>query len=301
LPVGAGFGPTKTLAKLANHFAKRAKGATGVHVLDNPEAITSALQKAELTNIWGISGRTKKRLANLGIETPLQFRDADPHYIRRELGVVGQRMVYELRGESCIPLESEVPSKQNICCSRSFGQVASSFSMMREAVATYSSQAAVKLRRQDLVASKVAVFIETDRHAPPSVEQYGPWTAMSFPPTNDSRELAGYAGRCLEIVFRPQHHYKRAGVMLMQLCKREAAQPVLFETRDLDASNRLMVLMDQINRDHGRGTIRLASASSMALNAGRTWHLKSDHRSPRWTTRWDEVPTAISKRNSTAT
>jgi len=113
--------------------------------------------------------------------------------------------------------------------------------------------------------------------------------------------LAGYAGRCLEIVFRPQHHYKRAGVMLMQLCKREAAQPELFETRDLDASNRLMVLMDQINRDHGRGTIRLASASSMALNAGRTWHLKSDHRSPQWTTRWDEVPTAIAKRNSAVT
>ena len=295
LPVGAGFGPTKTLAKLANHFAKRAAGATGVHVLDSDESIVSALQKAELKILWGVSGGFTRRLAKLGIETPLQFRDADPHYIRRELGVVGQRMVLELRGESCIPLEEKAPNKQNICCSRSFGEVTSSFAMMREAVATFTSQAAVKLRRQDLVTERIAVFIETDRHAPPDVEQYGPWTAMSFPPSNDSRELATYAGQCLQRIFRPVHQYKRAGVMLLDLCRRDAAQPMLFERRDLQASNRLMMLMDRINRDHGRGTLRIASASSMALNAGRTWHLRSDHRSPRYTTRWDELPIAIAK------
>jgi DNA polymerase V len=100
---------------------------------------------------------------------------------------------------------------------------------------------------------------------------------------------------CLELVFRPQHKYKKAGVLLMELCKREAAQSMMFDSRDLEASNRLMVLMDQINRDHGRGTIRLASASSMTLNAGRTWHLRSDHRSPRYTTRWDELPIAFAR------
>jgi DNA polymerase V len=111
LPVGAGFGPTKTLAKLANHFSKRVAGATGVQVLDTDDAITSALQRADLTDIWGISGRTKARLARLGIMTPLEFRDADAHCIRRELGVVGQRMLLELRGESCIPLELVRPQQ----------------------------------------------------------------------------------------------------------------------------------------------------------------------------------------------
>lgn len=295
LPVGAGFGPSKTLAKLANHMAKKVPPASGVHVLDTADAINTALAKVDLTNIWGISGRLKKRLAKLGIMTPLQFRDADPHYIRREMGVVGQRMVYELRGESCIPLEIERPDKQNIVCSRSFGATTNNLTEMHESVATFASQAAVKLRLQDLVASKIVVFIETDRHAPPDVQQYGPWTEAHFPPTNDSRELATYAGRCLQRIYQPQHQYKRAGVMLMSLCKRESAQPELFEHRDLDASNRLMVLMDQINQDHGRGTLRLASASSMALGAGRTWHLRSDHRSPRYTTRWDELPIALAK------
>jgi DNA polymerase V len=293
LPVGAGFGPSKTLAKLANHLAKRAKGATGVHVLADSAAITTALGCTELMDIWGISAASTKRLFNIGIKTPLQLRDANPFMIRKALSVVGERMVYELRGEACIPLECETPDKQNICCSRSFGKVTANPDELREAVCTFVSQAAVKLRRQDLVAERLSVFIQTDRHA--EVSQYANSRAMRFPPTNDTRELAEYAAACLERIFRPEHTYKKAGVLLMELCRREAAQPVMFDDRDLEKSNRLMRLMDEINRDHGRGTIRIASSSSLALNAGRTWHLRSDHRSPRYTTRWDELPIAIAR------
>lgn len=290
LPVGAGFGPTKTLAKLANHFAKRAEGATGVHILDTDDAITSALGKAELKNIWGISGGFTRRLLKLGIKTPLQLRDANPFQIRKLMGVVGQRMVYELRGESCIALEADAPNKQNICCSRSFGKVTNDIDMIREAVSTFASQAAVKLRRQDLVAERLMVFVQTDFHA--QVEQYGASWAMRFPPTHDTRELAHHASECLRQVYRPEHQYKKAGVLLMDLCRREAAQPVLFENRDIDGANRLMLLMDRINRDLGRGTIRLASASSSLLNASRTWHLRSEHCSPKYTTRWEDLPSA---------
>jgi DNA polymerase V len=290
LPVGAGFGPSKTLAKLANHFAKRAKGATGVHVLADDESITKALTTAELKDVWGISHGFTRRLQKMGITTPLELRDANPFWIRKSLGVVGERMVYELRGESCIPLEDERPDKQNICCSRSFGTVTGDRGAIREAVATFASQAAVKLRRQDLVAEALSVFIMTDRHA--EVSQYSASWATCFPPTNDTREFASYAGDCLNRIYRPEHKYKKAGVLLMRLGKRSAAQPMLFEHRNLPAANRLMVLMDRINRDHGRGTIRIASASAMALDAGRTWHLRSNYRSPRYTTRWDELPTA---------
>jgi DNA polymerase V len=294
LPVGVGFGPTKTLAKLANHFAKRGKGATGVHVLDTTDAITDALSKADLVNVWGISSGFEKRLLALDIRTPLQFRDANPSLIRQAMGVVGERMLYELRGDSCIPLECEAPDKQNTCVSRSFGQVINEYDMLHEAVATFASQAAFKLRRQDLVTERLTVFVQTDRHNL-KVEQYSQSSGTRFAPTSDTRELARYAGLCLKKVFKPQHAYKKAVVMLWDLCKRETAQPQMFDNRDLESANRLMAVMDQINLDHGRGTLRLASASAMTLDACRTWHMRNEHLSKRYTTRWSDIPTAIAK------
>lgn len=220
LPVGVGFGKSKTLAKLAN---KIAKAGNGVHVLVDERAVTEALAKIELTDLWGISTRCEKRLNKIGIMTPLQFRDANPQLVRKELGVVGQRMVYELRGESCIALELERPDKQNICCSRSFGVVTNDPAAMREAVATFAAQAAAKMRRQDLAAGRVGVFIQTDRHAP--VAQYGAsWEVRLLAPSNDSRLLAKSAAWCLRNIYRGEHAYKKAGVMLFDLCKRTIAQ-----------------------------------------------------------------------------
>lgn len=291
LTVGVGIAPSKTLAKLANHIAKRTVGATGVHVIDGEDAINAALGSVELDDIWGISGGFRRRLGQLGITTPVQLRDAQPSLIRRHLGVVGERMVYELRGQPCIELEPEPPDKQMICCSRSFGQVSSSFEVLREAVATFACQAAVKLRRQELAAAHVGVFIQTDRHA--HVAQYAAtWHAPLFSPTADSRTIAEHAAWCLSRIYRPEHRYKKAGVLLMDLCKNEIAQRNLWDVEDVEPSNRLMHAMDTINRHHGRGTIRLASASPITLKACRTWHMRSDLCSPRYTTRWEQLPVA---------
>lgn len=162
--------------------------------------------------------------------------------------------------------------------------------MLREAVTTFASQAAVKLRRQDLAAQGVVAFVQTDRHKP--VEQYANSAAIRLTvASNDTREIAAAALACVERVYRRPHHYKKAGVLLTDLVKRERVQPGLFDDRDREASNRLMVVMDQINRDHGAGRLRLASASPFRLLPCRTWHRRSDHCSPRYTTRWDELPT----------
>jgi DNA polymerase V len=289
LPVGVGIGPSKTLAKLANHLSKRAVGATGVHVLDDEATATAALGAVELTDIWGISRGFRRRLATLGITTPLQLRDASPPMIRKLMGVVGEKMVYELRGEPCIELELFRPDKQNICCSRSFGKVTDSFTAISEAISTFASHAAVKMRRQDLATARVLVFILTDIHA--QVEQYAPGLSRSLTaPTNDSREISRLANECLRLIYRPQHQYKKAGVMLLDLCKRDAVHPSLFNLGDTPQSQELMTTIDKINHLHGRGAIRLASASPMVLGACRTWHMRSDLRSPRYTTRWDELP-----------
>jgi DNA polymerase V len=300
LPVGVGIARSKTLAKLANNRAKRAAGATGVHVLIEDDAIVSALASVQLADLWGVSRGFVRRLATLGIRTPLQLRDASPSRIRRLMGVVGERLVYELRGEPCIPLEAIQPDKQNIICSRSFGQVTSNYDGIQEAVMTFASQAATKMRRQDLCAARVLVFLMTDIHAP--VEQYAPAVSVSLPsPTNDTRQIARYAARCLRLIFRQEHKYKKAGVMLLGLERRRSVQPSLFDgLDDTPRSQRLMRTIDVINRDHGRGAIRLAAASSLALGACRTWHMRSEKRSPRYTTCWDELPVAVASRAALA-
>lgn len=294
LPVGVGIAPTKMLAKLANHLSKRAAGATGLHILAHDSAITAALGSVQLTDLWGVSRGSERRLKTLGITTPLQLRDACPSRVRKVMGVVGERMVYELRAEPCIPLETERPDKQNICCSRSFGETTNSFAMMREAISTFAAHAAMKMRGQDLAASKILVFINTDIHAP--VEQYNP--ALCIPlayPTNDTREISRHAAYCLRLIYRPGHQYKKGGVMLLNLCKRTDLHPMLFGLGDSQRSVQLMQTMDTINREHGRGSIRLASASALVLGACRTWHMRSELRSPRYTTRWDELPIAVAR------
>ncbi|MEM1107278.1 MAG: Y-family DNA polymerase [Planctomycetota bacterium] len=292
IPTGVGIAPSKTLAKLANHMAKRDPmpgQPAGVCVLASKHAQDVALSRVDLGDLWGVAGGTIRRVAKLGITTPTQLRDADPNRVREHCGVVGQRLVYELRGEPCSDLETETPDCKNVCVSRSFASVIESIGPLREAVTTFASQACVKLRRQDLAAHAVSVFVQTDRHAP--VDQYantgGTRLAVGC---FDTRDIAATALRCLEYVYRPEHHYKKAGVMLHDLCKRERVQPGLFETRDRVASQRLMSAMDRINQNHGSGRLRLASSSPFTLKPCRTWGRRSDHTSPRYTTRWGELP-----------
>ena len=294
IATGIGVGPTKLLSKTANHCAKRAPlpgMPEGVCVLDSPERVDEALGRMELEDLWGIAAGSVRRLELIGVTTPRQLRDADPKTVREHLGVVGQRQVYELRGEACLELETESADRQNICCSRSFGRAAGDLSTLTEAVSTFASSAAVKLRRQKLAARRVTVFVQTDRHKP--VEQYSnAFTARMPVATEDSRELARVAAWCLRRVWRDGHLYKKAGVLLGELGKLEARQPGLFDGRDHEKTRRLMAAMDGINQKQGRGAVRLAAASPLELQPCRTWHLRSNLRSPRWTTRWDELPVA---------
>jgi len=293
-----GIGPTKTLAKLANRLAKRVAGNAGVCALAEEEAITAALAQEVLTDLWGVAHGFQRRLVAMGIRTPLELRQADPNHVRERLGVVGQRIVLELRGEPCIDLELVMPDKQNICCSRSFGEDTCSFDELREAVCTFASQAAVKLRRQDLAAGVVTVFIGTNIHAPAPVKQYhnSYGVALSVP-SSDTREIATAAVSALRHIYRPQHAYKKAGVMLHHLLKRSHVQPHLFDLRDPARAHRLLLVLDRINHDHGRGTIRIGAAAPFELMPGRTvaWKGRCERRSPRYTTRWEELPVALAQ------
>lgn len=291
IPVGIGVGPSKTLAKLANHMSKRDPilgHPEGVCVLKSPGEIELALGRAKLKTLWGVAGGTARRLRKLGITTPLELRDANPFEVRKHLGVVGQRLVYELRGEACMDLEQVTPDRKNVCVSRSFAHEVATLGDLQEAVTTFASQAAVKMRRQDLAAQGLSVFVQTNRHAP--VEQYGNSAGIRFEvATVDTREISKAALHCLRRIYRQQHRYKKAGVMLHDLTKRTQTQPGLFDDMDRNKSHQLMTAMDTINRNFGSGTLRLASSSPFQLLPCRTWHRRSDHCSPRYTTRWEEL------------
>ncbi|MEM1208110.1 MAG: Y-family DNA polymerase [Planctomycetota bacterium] len=292
--VGVGVAPSKTLAKLANHLAKRDPmpgQPEGVCVLNSSHAIDVALGKVELGDLWGINRGRIRRLAKIGVTSPRQFRDADPKGVLDVLGIVGVRQVHELNGDPRIQIEDVVPDRKNVCVSRSFNQTIRDYGPLREAVVTFASQAGVKLRRQDLCAKSLGVFVQTDIHAPDYVQQYGNSAGMRFTvATSDTRELADMASRVLGHIYRRGHEYKKAGVWLMDLEKRPRVQPGLFDRRDREADHRLMQLIDRVNHDHGVGKLRLGSASPFQLRPCRTWHLRSDHRSPRYTTRWEELP-----------
>jgi len=298
IPTGIGIATSKTLAKLANHMAKRDPilgMPEGVCTLTETRLIERALDRIELDDLWGINRGNVRRLAKLGITTPRAFRDADLGRVREHLGIVGQRMVMELRGEPTIPLEPVRPDRKNVCCSRSFDRATADLGALTEAIATFASQAAYKLRRQGLAAGGVVAFVQTDRHKP--VEQYANSYGVRLTvASEDTRELARIAAWCLRRIHRPQHAMKKAGVLLTELVKREARQPGLFDRRDHARARRLMATVDTINRQHGRNTIRIAAASPMDLQPCRTWHLRSDHRSPRYTTRWEELPIAHASR-----
>jgi DNA polymerase V len=284
IPTSIGIGKTKTLAKLANRLAKRTSEAQGVVDLTISPHQDDLLATIPVQDVWGIGPSYTKRLHSHGICTALDLRDADDQWVRAQLGVVGRRIVWELRGISCLPLALCPPLKQSVMVSRSFGKPITIRAEMRQAVATYTSRAAEKLRRAHLAAGRVTVFLMTNRFQAEE-PQYQNEISMSLPvATNDTAELFAYALRGLEQIFRPGFRYKKAGVMLTGLVPAHQIQTNLFDTKDRERSATLMAVVDYINTHMGAGTIQYAVV-------GRTprWRMRSARRSPRYTTRWEEL------------
>ena len=229
ISVSIGIAPTKTLAKLANRLAKRSP--QGVIALTVTPEIDATLACTRVEDIWGIGPGYTRRLKAHDILTAIQLRDADDRWIRQQLGVVGQRIVWELRGISCLPLELCPPLKQSLMVSRSFGRPITSLTEMREAVATYTTRAAEKLRRHRVAAGVVTVFLMTSRFT--EEPQYSNSVTMPLPvATQDTAELIRYALRGIEHIFREVYHYQKAGVILTALVPAHQIQAHLFDQKD---------------------------------------------------------------------
>ena len=288
IPVCVGFAATKTLAKLANHCAK--KGLAGVEgVCDfgrlNGHQRSRLFASIPVGEIWGVGRKLSSQLAERGIATVEALRTADAKTLRREFSVVMERTMAELNGISCMDMQDAVPNKQQIMSSRSFGQYVYDLESLGEAVASYIATAAAKLRSQGSLAGMVQVYVRTNPHKA-TAPQYQRGLTIPLPePTDDTLRLITIARWGLKKIYRPGYAYQKAGIALMNLRDAGTVQMNLFsKAKD---NTRLMQVMDRINEDWGRGTLH-----SAAEGVQKEWKMKRELKSPGYTTRWDQLPVA---------
>lgn len=284
IPLSIGLAETKTLAKLANHLAKKSEKAQGVLDLSASPYQDHALECTPVEKLWGIGRQYTKLLNSRGITNAKQLRDVDVRWARKALTVVGARIVEELRGHSCLPLESCPPAKKSLTCSRSFGRVVETLSDLREAVATFTIRVAERLRKHKLAAGAITVFAATNRFAKLEPYYSNSMTVEMAYPTDTTPELLERAMNCTEKLYREGCKFKSAGVLLNGLVP---ASPMTIRMQDDEQwvkSRRVMQAIDNINARFGRDTIKFG-ISGFKQN----WKMKFEKRSPRYTTNWNEI------------
>ncbi len=291
IPVSIGIAATKTLAKLANHVAKKRVQFEGVcdfwqFNCAELDALFSALPVSE---VWGIGRRITRRLEAMGITTVQDLKSADPRWIRQQFSVTVERTVSELNGTVCIELEDHATPKQQIISSRSFGTPVTGLQDLSEAVCSYTTRAAEKLRHQGSVAGSIGVFLETNPFKPDEPQYHPSLLIPLVAPTDDTRLLAQAALKGLERIFKPGFLYKKAGILLMSLCPRSEKPQSLFDNPLVESrSAKLMQIMDQINRTMGPDTLKLAGSGLQ-----QPWRMRRSRKSPNYTTCWADLPTVI--------
>ena len=287
IPVSLGVAPTKTLAKLANRFAKKYSGYQNVCIIDTDDKRIKALQHTDVSDVWGIGRRSSKKLKERGVNTAYDFTQLNRSWVRKHLTVVGERTWCELNGEPCINLESVEPDKQSIMVSRSFGKMLDDIEIIKEAAATYSCMAAAKLRKQKGCAKSLVVFLETNRFRE-DLPQYRNHILINMPvATNSSIEIVNYMSEGLEKIFRKGFHYKKVGVMLMDIVSEDAVQGYLWDKVDRVKHKRLMEIIDTTNNRYGSNSLKLA-----VLGDGEQWKIIQKRLSPCYTTRMKDFPRA---------
>lgn len=282
IPVSFGIAPTKTLAKVAVDFAKKAP--QGVFSLLSTDKQKAILSNVPVEDVWGIGKRFAERLRSLQIYTALQLAEADASLIRRKMGVVGERILWELRGIACLPL-LEAAAKKSICCSRSFGRTVQEKEALGEALSTYVSRACTKLRQQQSYAAALCVFFESVLDPAAGTRQHYSRT-IAFPaPTADTALMISAAKKLLDQIYSPYEKYKKCGAILLDLIPERYLQPDLFSNGMPPKRKRLMQTIDALNDHFGKDTLFFA-----AMGTDPTWKMRSEKRSRCYTTDWEELP-----------
>jgi DNA polymerase V len=287
IPVTIGIAPTKALAKIATRIAKRDKTLKGVFDITTHPEIDELLKTIAVEDVWGIGKQYTKLLNTQGILTAKDLKYASPKWIQKHLTIVGLRILKELNGEPCIPMEELPPPRKGIICSRAFGKPIEILEELTEAISEYVSRAAQKLRSQNSAASFLQVYVSTNPFKP--VPQYiNSITSTFLTPTSFTPELICKAKECVKQIFQPGYQYHDGGVFLGGLISQKQIQLSLFSQPNLKERNKkteLMATLDKVNKRWGRNTLQVASQGIK-----KPWKMNQSCVSPHYTTRWQEIP-----------
>ena len=282
IPVSIGVSSTKTLSKIANNLAKKNKEYDGVCILKSWFEINEALQLTPIEDVWGIGKRLSAFLKKYKVNTAYDFTQLDKGWIRKNMGVVGEKTFLELCGVSCIELELISSDKKSCCVSRSFSKPIEKISDLEESVSSYGTRVTEKIREEGLVAESMSVFVLTN-YFNRKEKQYSNSIKLQLPyPTNNSIKIVKRALEGIRKIYRKGYRYKKAGVILYGLTKASQTRGLLDYNRE--NSDSIMETIDRINERYGSTTVRLASDG-----IAKTWSMRRGNVSPSYTTRFEDL------------
>ncbi|MFC1732913.1 Y-family DNA polymerase [candidate division KSB1 bacterium] len=285
LPVSIGIAPTKTLAKIANHIVKLQNISNDVLVLANNITINEFLKKVDVNEIWGVGERYNEFLVSNGIATAFDLKNANENWIRSHMHVVGQRIVNELRGESCLALDQVIQEKKDICTSRSYGQALTDYDDIIQATTSFAVSCAEKLRKQKSCARAVTVFLMTNKYA--NGPRYVNYSVNELSEaSNDTSQIIPIAAKGLKQIFKKGYKYKKSGVIVSDLVPENQIQLNLWDHKENGSNKDLMNVIDQINSKLGKDKVTYA-----IQGIEKRWNMRQERLSPKYTTKWDEILT----------
>ena len=283
IPVSIGIASTKTLAKVANHKAKKDDSLNGVCSLVNYNNIDQILELTEVGDVWGVGRRLSKKLINHGIHNAKLLKNCSDSWIRKMMSVNGLKTITELRGISCIPLEEYSMTRKSCCTTRSFGKLLTNLEDIEQAVTTFARRAAERIRSESLAASCVLVFVRTNPFDKKSAYYSNGASRTLSHPTHDSITIIETALLLTKRIFKNNYQYKKAGVLLSGLCDESEIQETLFE-KNYNQNSDLMSAVDAINYRYGRDTLQMASECKVG-----NWRQKRENCTRNYTTQIDRL------------
>ncbi len=285
IPVSIGIAPTKTLAKMANRYAKKKLREVGVFYPRTADEMQAMLQATQVEHIWGVGRQYATLLHKYNFHTAYDLANAPDDWVREHMTVVGERLLNELRGIPAIAWEFEQPAKKNICTSRSFGKLLTEKKDISLALFTYTARCAEKLRRQKSCAGTLQVFMHTNEHRQQDKQYTIAMNVKLARASNDTSTLVKYAGKALDRIYKPGYNYVKCGCIAMDLVPANAVQNTLFGNNDTQKGDKLMTVMDKIN--FGMGTRDMVRTAAQGFT--KPFALRCDHLSKRYTTNISEI------------
>lgn len=283
IPVSIGIAPTKILAKIANFIAKTEKHYNGILCFSKDQEIANYLREIPIGEIWGVGEKYAQFFQRGKIFTAYDLKQADENRIKEHLGVIGQRLVLELRGKVCYPIDKNPDTKKEICTSRSFGQPITTYEELEQATMSYVSKVGQKLRKQKSLANSILIFIMTNKFA--TGPQYVNYKIIQLPaPTNQTAELIHYAVIALKKLYKKGYAYKKSGVIVSDIVPENGEQTSLWDEVNREKNKKLLKVIDNINSKAGLEQVKFA-----VQGTEKSWNMRQHNLSPHYTTKWNDI------------